>query len=145
MELLTIRQLDDWMTAHCYPDSYAVGNRIIHEGYGLSLVDGFYDWYYTERGERHTIQRFTAEWEAVAFAFTAITADKTANRHLVGFMDNETTKQALLTELANRRIPYREDTIPFGGLHDLKTRVFVFGCAIQRALDLQKKYGIRHP
>ncbi|WP_020607343.1 hypothetical protein [Spirosoma spitsbergense] len=35
MEPSTIQELDDWMTAHCYPDSYAISERIIHEGYGL--------------------------------------------------------------------------------------------------------------
>ena len=143
MDITTIQQLDDWMTANCYPDSYAIGPRIIHEGYGISVADGAYDWYYTERGEQYTVQRFTTEAEAVAFAFTAITADKTANRHMVGFMNDSTQKQALLAELDKRGITYWQDSIPFGGLHDPRTRVFVFGCDIQRALDLQDVYGFK--
>ncbi len=56
MEPLTVKQLDEWMTENCYNDSYAIGNRSIHEGYGLDKVDRQYVWYYTERGERQNRQ-----------------------------------------------------------------------------------------
>lgn len=74
MEILTIQQLNDWMTAHCYNDSYAIGNRIIHEGYGLTTAGDLYVWYYTERGARDNLNYFQTEHEAVDFAFRAITA-----------------------------------------------------------------------
>jgi hypothetical protein len=141
MEPSTIRELDDWMTAHCYPDSYAIGNRIIGEGYGLYHDGNLFVWFYTERGVRDNLRCFQTESEAVAHAFAAITGDKTANRHLIGFVTDKVQKQALLTELDARGIKYGEDKIPFGGLYDRRSRIFVFGCDIRRVADLQEKYG----
>lgn len=142
MDVSTIQELDDWMTANCYNDSYEIGSRKTHEGYGLTTIDGLYVWYYTERGVCDYLHYFQTEQEAVDFAFKAITTDKTANRHLVGFMNDRSMKQELVTELDKRGITYWQDKIPFGGLHDPRTRIFVLGCDIQRALDLQEKYGI---
>ena len=142
MELLTIQQLDDWMIAHCYNDSYAIGRGIIHEGYGLTTVDSLYVWYYTERGVRDYLHYFQTEPEAVAFAFKAITADKFANRHLIGFLNDKALEQELLTELGRRGITHWKDEIPYGGLHDKRIRIFVFGCDVQKVLDLQKTYGL---
>lgn len=137
----TIQQLDDWMTARCYNDSYAIGSRIIHEGYGLAKADTLYVWYYTERGERNNLNYFTTEQEAVDFAFTAIVADKSATRHLIGFLNDNALERALLSELNARGISYWKDDILYGGLHDRRTRVFVFGCDVQKVLDLQEMYS----
>ncbi|WP_018619527.1 hypothetical protein [Spirosoma luteum] len=141
MEPSTIQELDEWMTAHCYPDSYAIGSRNIHEGYGLSTEENGYAWFYTERGKQYTIQHFETESQAVAFAFGKITSDKTANRHLIGFLNDNALEQELLTELKTREIAWWKDEIPYGGLHDKRSRIFVFGCDIRRVPDLLEKYG----
>lgn len=143
MELLTVNQLDEWMTQNCYSDTYAIGNRIIHEGYGLDKTGNQYVWYYTERGERQNIDFFQTEQEAVDFAFKTITADKFANRHLVGFINDKVLETELLAELDKRNVAFWKDDIPYVGLTDRRTRVFVFGCDIERVLDLQTKYDIR--
>ena len=143
MEPSTIQELDEWMTAHCYPDSYAIGKRIIHEGYGLYRDGNQFVWFYTERGVRDNLHYFQTESEAVAYAFAAIINDKNADRHLVGFVSDKGEEQALLAELDQRGIAYWKDSIPFGGLHDPRTRVFVFGCDIRQALDLQETYGLK--
>ncbi|HEX9958192.1 MAG TPA: hypothetical protein VGA96_13090 [Fibrella sp.] len=139
MDLVTIKQLDDWMTAHCYNDSYGIGSRMIHEGYGLGTSGGLYVWYYTERGERQNLNYFDTEQEAVDFAFRAITADKSANRHLVAFLKDKAVETELLAELDLRGVPYWKEKIPYGGLHDVRVRIFVFGCDVQKVLDLQEK------
>jgi len=141
MQPATLQELDDWMTAHCYPDSYAIGNRIIHEGYGLFREGSQFVWFYTERGIRENLQCFQTESEAVAYAYAAITSDATANSHLIGFVNDQAEEQALLAELGARGIAYRKDVIPVGGLHDKYSRIFVSGCDIRRVLDLRKKYG----
>ena len=125
MGLLTIKQLDEWMTANCYNDSYAIGNRSINEGCGLDQFGSLYVWYYTERGERQNLNYFQTEQEAVEFAFKEITTDKNANKHLVGFLNVE----------------FYKDEIPYGGFSVIRIRVFVFGCAIKKVLDLRDKYG----
>ena len=141
MDLSTIKQLDEWMTANCYNDSYGIGTRIIHEGYGLDAVDRSFVWYYTERGKRQLLNRFQTEQDAVRFAFGEITADTSANRHMVGFIQDDLLEQELVAELANRQIEFWKDVIPYGGLHDKRSRIFVFGCDIHKVLDLQQKYG----
>ncbi|MFD2934866.1 hypothetical protein [Spirosoma flavum] len=143
MVLLTIKQLDEWMTANCYNDSYGIGSRIIHEGYGLDTADRLFVWYYTERGVRQNLSYFQTEKEAVDFAFRTITADRSANRHLVGFLKDKSVEQELIDELDRRGIAFWKDDIPYGGLHDRRSRIFVFGCDIQRVLNLQEKYLVR--
>lgn len=141
MNPVTIKQLEDWLTAHCYNGSYAIGSHAIHEGYGLGTDGNIYFWYYTERGERRNLTYFQTEQEAVGFAFKTIRADKSANRHLVGILNDQTLETELLTELDTRRIVYWKDVIPYGGLHDRRSRIFVFGCDVKKVLDLQEKYS----
>lgn len=139
--LLTIKQLDDWLTVNCFADTYAIGNRNIHEGCGLDTFGSLYVWYYTERGERQNLNYFQTEKEAVDFAFKKIIADKFAQSHMVGFINDKQSEIQLLTELQNRNIGYWKDEIPYYGLQKLTTRVFVMGCDIKKVVDLQKKYG----
>lgn len=142
MNPTTIKQLDEWMTLHCYNDSYGIGNRNIHEGYGLDTVGSLYVWYYTERGHKDNIRFFQTEEAAVDFAFKTITQDQSANRHLVGFIMNKSVEEEeLVTALQNRNIHFWKDEIPFVSAQDKRTRIFVFGCDITKVLDLQEKYG----
>ena len=136
----TIQELDDWMTERCYPYKYAIGKRIIHEGYGLYSDANQFVWFYTERGVRDILRHFPTETEAVAYAYAVITSDITANRHLIGLV-TDAQEQELLTELDARGVRYWKDEIPFGGLHDKRSRIFVFGCDIRRVPDLLEKYG----
>ena len=84
----TIKELDSWMTQNCYNNKYAIGNRNIDEGLGLDTYGSLYIWYYTERGERQTLNYFRTEKEAVEFAFEKITSDKFAKSHLIGFIND---------------------------------------------------------
>jgi hypothetical protein len=141
-EITTIKQLDEWMTVNCYRDDYfAIGNRNIHEGCGLDTFGSLYVWYYTERGNRQNLKYFQTEMEAVEYALKEISADKFANAHLVGFIKEKTELDQLLTELQARGISYWKDEIPYGGLHDSRTRVFVTGCDICEVLDLKERYS----
>jgi len=140
MEPSTIQELDEWMTANCYNDSYGIGNRNIHEGMGLDIIGSLFVWYYTERGQRKYLNYFQTEKEAVAFAFDQIKSDPFASRHMIGFLKDKCQEQELLAELDNRQIGYKTDRIPYGGINDQRCRVFVFGCDIRRALDLKEKY-----
>ncbi len=142
MDLTTIKQLDEWMTNNCFNDNYAIGNRNIHEGFGLDRFGTLYVWYYTERGERQNLNYFQTEKEAVDFAFKTITADKFANRHMIGFIKDRLKETELLAELKSRNLEYWKDEIPYGGLNDIRIRVFVFGCDIKSVLDLQQQYSV---
>ncbi|MEO6734560.1 MAG: hypothetical protein ABIN01_25290 [Ferruginibacter sp.] len=129
------------MTANCYNESYGIGNRNIHEGYGLSTSGSLWVWYYTERGIKQNLTYFQTEKEAVEFAFKTITADDSAKRHLVGFIKEKLKVEELLAELQNRKIHFYKDEIPYGGLVDRRIRVFVFGCDINRVSDLQQQFS----
>jgi hypothetical protein len=140
-ELSTIAELDQWMEANCYNDGYAIGKRIIYEGYGLEASDGMFAWFYSERGEKRILKTFRTEKEAIQFALHEIKLDKSANRHLVGFLKDRSSETELLRELDVRGIKCWTDKIPFGGLHDPRYRVFVFGCDIKLVKDLEVRYG----
>ena len=78
------------------------------------------------------------------FAYEKIIQDKTANRHLVGFLSDESLEAELLQELENRNIKYWKDKIPYGGLNDPRYRIFVFGCDIKQVQDLKDTYDKRN-
>jgi hypothetical protein len=139
-EPTTIAQLDEWMTANCYPDSYAIADRIIHEGYGLAMKDNTWHWYYTERGVVDYLKPFASEREAVAFAFPIIRDDTDGKRHLLGFVKDIASEKRLIQELSDRNIFFQKDTIPYGGSTDPRTRIFVFGCDINEVQDLVEKW-----
>jgi len=125
-ELSTIKELNQWMEANCYNDGYAIGDRV---------------WFYTERGTKQTLNVFNTEKEAVRFALHEIKLDKSANRHLVGFLKSKSSESELVRELERRNIKCWTDKIPFGGPNDPRYRVFVFGCDIRLVKDLEEQYG----
>jgi hypothetical protein len=51
-------------------------------------------------------------------------------------------EEELLAELQRRGIGYTKDHIPYGGINDPRTRIFVYGCDIRKVLDLQEKFGL---
>lgn len=139
IRIRTIRELEKWMKANCYNDNYAIGNKSVYEGFGLYRQGDSYIWYYTERGQRQNLNIFNTEEEAVEFAFKHISSDKFANAHLVGLIENELVLNELICELEKRKIAYSKDQIPYKQ-NSLYTRVFVFGCDINKVTDLQEKY-----
>lgn len=141
MEIGTVMQLDEWMTANCYnKESYAIANRIIAEGYGLEKTGNSFVWYYTERGSKDYLNLFDTEREAVEFAYKKISADRFAKSHIVGFIKNQSQEAELVAELDKRGVEYWKDNIPFGGPDDKRTRVFVVGCSIKKTIDLREKF-----
>lgn len=138
----TIEQLRQWMEARCYSDiHYAIGDRFVHEGYGLRQSGNGYIWYYTERGSQDILKTFEAEKDAVAYAMQVIENDSFASSHLVGLVKTQAEEEALLHELAVRNIGFWKDSIPYGGPGDRRTRVFVRGCDVLKVGDLVDKYG----
>ncbi|SDE33791.1 hypothetical protein SAMN04487996_104387 [Dyadobacter soli] len=138
----TIEQLRQWMETHCYSDHhYAIGERIVHEGYGLRQSGGMYIWYYTERGSKDILKTFEVEKDAVAYAMQIIENDRFASSHLIGLVQNQAEEEALLHELATRNIDFWKDSIPYGGPNDRRTRVFVRGCDVLKVADLREKFG----
>jgi len=141
MNLKTVKQLDEWMTKNCFNDNYAIGNRSVLEGFGLEKMGSLFVWYYTERGKRENLNYFPTEPEAVEFAFKAITKDKFANAHIVGFVKSKLEVSELIRELQKRKVDFWKDEIPYGGFDDIRTRIFVVGCDIIKVLDLKEKYS----
>lgn len=143
MQPATLNDLDAYMIAHCYNNSYAIGERKISEGFGLDKNGNTFIWYYTERGRKENLNSFSTEKEAVEFAFAHITADPYARRHLIGFLKkDESIKNELLLELKNRGIDFFIDEIPYA-VNDPRCRVFVFGCDLKNVSDLKEKYGLK--
>jgi len=138
----TIEQLRQWMETHCYSDHhYALGERFVHEGYGLRESAGRYIWYYTERGTQEVLKTFGSEQEAVAYAMQMIENDRFASSHLIGLIKSQAELETLLQELTTRNIDFWHDSIPYGGPNDRRTRVFVRGCGVLKVGDLRERYG----
>lgn len=134
----TIQELEIWMNDNCYSDSYAIGSRTVYEGFGLKRENDLYIWYFTERGHHDNLKTFNSENEAVDYAFRQIVSDKYANRHLLAMVKSKPESENIIHELKNRKITFETDQIPYGGLSDMRTRIFVFGCDIIKAADLKK-------
>lgn len=138
----TIDQLRQWMETHCCSDHhYAIGDRFVHEGYGLRQSGSGYIWYYTERGSEDILKTFEIEKEAVAYAKQVIENDRFASSHLVAVVKNQAEEEALLHELTIRNIDFWKDSIPYDGSDDRRTRVFVRGCGVLKVGDLRERFG----
>jgi len=138
-ELETIIDLEKWLRKNCYPmNSYSFNGNAIYEGYGLENNGGLFQWFYTELGNKETLEHFATEKEAVDYALIKIKADEQANRNYIGMYKSDENVQRILSELKNRGIEYWTDEIPYGGINDCRTRIFVIGCGIKKAQDLIK-------
>ncbi|MEJ7588847.1 MAG: hypothetical protein WKI04_14920 [Ferruginibacter sp.] len=111
-KIISVKELEKWMTDNCYHDSYGINGRIIHEGYGLENAEYSWTWYYTERGGRDILARFQSEEEAVDYAFKKIIADGSANRHMIGFVKEGSQENELINELQKREIFFLERQNP---------------------------------
>lgn len=137
-EMQSISDLENWMYENCYGESYAIGSRNIYEGFGLKKENENYIWYFTERGQDNDLKKFTSEKEAVDYAYHQIKSDKYASRHLLAMVKEKREAENIQSALTARKIAFETDTIPYGGLQDMRVRIFVFGCDIKRASDLKK-------
>lgn len=139
-EITTRIALQKWLVANCYRmNNYSINGNTIYEGYGLEHSDGIFKWFYTEGGAKRTLEYFKTEKEAVAYALRKIKADGHANRNYIGMYADHQEVEQLLSELKKRKVEFWTDKIPFGGMNDLRTRVFVIGCGIKNVQDLIKK------
>lgn len=120
-------------------NSYCINGNIIHEGFGLEKNGGLFQWFYTERGDKRILEYFSTEKEAVQYALNKIILDEHANRNFIGMYKSKEEAERVLKELRNRKIEYWSDIIPYGGIDDMRTRIFVIGCGIKKAQDLINK------
>ncbi|MEE9364780.1 MAG: hypothetical protein V3U92_19440 [Cellulophaga sp.] len=139
-EIETVLELEKWLKENCYPmNSYSINGNFIYEGCGIENNGGLYEWYYTERGDKRTLEYFATEKDAVQYALKEIKADEHSNRNYIGMYKESNDVEKILSELKNREIQYWTDKIPYGGINDWRTRIFVIGCGIKKATDLIKK------
>ncbi|WP_123796528.1 hypothetical protein [Oceanihabitans sediminis] len=118
--------------------SYSINGNFIYEGCGIENNGGLYQWYYTERGEKRVLEYFATEKDAVQYALKTIKEDEHANRNFIGMYKSDQEVEQILSELIKRGIEYWTDKIPYGGMNDWRTRIFVIGCGIKNAQDLIK-------
>lgn len=126
-----------------YNDNYfCIGTDVknFFEGYGLKKDGLDYVYYYTERGQDRVIERFKSELEAVKYTLRKIKTNDSAKEHCIGFLKSELLFNELLEKLKSRNIRHRFDSIPYGGVNDLRHRVFVYGKDIDLVRDLKKIY-----
>ena len=138
-EIKTVIELEKWLKENCYPmNSYSINGNAIYEGFGLENNGGIFQWFYTERGDKQTLEYFATEKEAVEYALKKIKSDEHANRNYIGMYKSDQEVEQILSELKKRGIEYWTDKIPYGGMNDWRTRIFVIGYGIKNAKDLVK-------
>ena len=124
------------MKSNCYTfNNYSINGNFIHEGFGINNDGSLYSWYYTERGQRETLKYFKTEKETVEYALEQIKSDKHANRNYIGMIREKSRLIEIISELNKRDIEYWTDEIPYGGIEDMRTRIFIIGCDIKKVSD----------
>ena len=113
-----------------------------YEGFGIENNGGLYQWYYTDRGERKTLNYFSSEKEIVQFALKEIKADEHSNRNLIGIFRSKEEVQKIISELNKRNVEYWTDKVPYGGINVWSTRIFAIGCGIKKVQDLIRNYKV---
>ena len=136
-EIETTLELEQWLKDNCYPMiGYSINGNFIYEGCGLKNKGGFYEWYYTERGEEKTLKYFATEKDAVQYVLKEIKSDEHANRNKIGIFKENEEVEKIINELEKRGVEYWTDKIPYDGIYDWRTRIFVIGCGIKKVTDL---------
>ncbi len=134
-------ELENWMEENCFNfNSYSINENSIEEGFGIDKSEGFYIWYYTERGQKNNLKYFQTEAEIVAYAFNQINLDKWAKTHCIGFSTDYNIINDLKSELQKMKTDFFNDKIPYYGIDRPVYRVFVLGCDIQKTEHLKEKY-----
>ena len=121
------------------PDYYCIGAgwHRLGNGFALDFTGEKFEWFYVERGQKSQSDiTFSSEAEACDYAYAALVQDKWASSHLIGLFKTETEAQDLIERLGQAAIKGDMDHIPYGGLGDLRHRVFVYGRDIYRFRDL---------
>ncbi|HEX8070753.1 MAG TPA: hypothetical protein VF546_12430 [Pyrinomonadaceae bacterium] len=112
------------------PQFYCIGPgwRRLGDGFALDRVGDAFEWFYVERGQRGAAKKvFASEEEACRFAYDELAKDKWARSHMIGMFETEAEAAELARALALQGIRSETDRIPYGGLHDPRFRVFVYG------------------
>ena len=139
----TIKELQNWMKKECYNDfTFFFGDKqpFGYEGEGLIINEQNFNYIFTERGKINVLESFKTESEACQFVFEKIKNNKTAKAHVVGYFKSEKAKDLLCEALLKKKIEFEFDKIPYGGIHDPRYRVFVFGCDVNQAKTLPEAY-----
>jgi hypothetical protein len=136
-EIETELELEKWLKDNCYPmNQYSINGNFIYEGCGLENNSGIYQWYFIERGIKTTIKYFATEKDAVKYALKEIKADEHAKLNQIGIFKEKEEIERIISELEKREVEYSTDKIPYGGINDWRTRIFVSGCEIKKVGDL---------
>ena len=133
-------ELEKWMKENCYNfNSYSINGNFIWEGFGIETNGSLFSWYYTERGQKNTLEIFRTEREIVEFAFNQISTDKWAKTHCIGFSIDKRQCDELAEELKKLNIDFIQDEIPYYAEQPV-FRIFVFGCDIQKTEYLKSQF-----
>lgn len=119
-------------------DSYSINGNVILQGFRLENNGGLFQRSYTERGEWQTLKYFVNEQEAVQYALKTIKADEHSRKNYLGVFKNNGEAKQIIDVLKERGIEFCTDKILYGPFNDWRTRVFVIGCGIKKALDLKQ-------
>lgn len=132
----TIKELEQWLKNHCYHNLsyYSISGKSIYEGYSIDVVDGIYEWCFYDRSDREVLKQFKSEKDIVLYAHKEITSNSWTKNNIVGIFKSQEVN-TILNSIKKRNINYTTDQLPYGK-DDLRTRVFVTGCDINKVSDL---------
>lgn len=134
-------ELEKWMTENCYGfQDYSINGNSIYEGFGIEQVNGIFNWFFTERGQKNIKKVFNNEQDIIEFAFNHIKSNKWAKSHCIGFEFDKSKIETLKVKLEALNIEYFEDKIPYYGPQKPAYRIFIFGCDIKRTEQLKNEY-----
>jgi hypothetical protein len=134
-------ELEKWMKDNCYNfNNYSINGNAIWEGYGIDKIGGIFYWYYTERGEKRTLEIFKTESELIEYAYNQVKSDKWTKTHCVGFVFDKNESESLAKILKEMNIEYFQDLIPYHGPNKPAFRTFVLGCDYKKIEYLKDRY-----
>ena len=126
----------------CNPQIYSVGSSgSADDAFCLEKIGNKWLVFYTERG-RHSNPIYSSESESDASQYFYEYIMSRQHNHCVGFFIEERNAFNFQAELNKKKIVSTSDSIPYGGTHDPRYRVFVSGKAIFKVKELLKSLPI---
>lgn len=139
----SVKNLELYLKQECFNDyTFSIGNfgRKMQEGFLLDFNGQKYQYYYVERGQKDLIKEFENEEDACKYVFEKLSNSKDGRRHCVGFTKSEKKHIEICNKLDEKGLNYETDSIPYSSSTDLRYRIFVFGCDIQKVKNLKVNF-----
>ena len=139
----TIEDLRKRVKEECFNEEELSINdnwKALYLGYGIEKGLQDYTVFYFERGERDVIFKTALENDAVNFFYKTIDEEESLKLHFLIEFKLSHLRDKCKEELSFLGLDLKLDEVYYNGLNDIRYRIFLKGCGLEKAKKVIEKY-----